>query len=139
MWNEYSENHQGFCVGFDTKKLFKSLGGGGLVVYDDDLPDILPFDSHEVEHFKQVYTKKEKWAFEEEYRTYKFYLQTATVDDRRIKIPKECYNEIIFGARQQESHRQEIISICKEQELEVEYYVETTNENIVSIDRMPSR
>lgn len=139
MWDEYSENQQGFCVGFDTKKMFKILSGGGLVVYDDNLPDILPFDSHEIEHFKQVYSKKEKWSFEEEYRTYKFYQHPATVEQRRIKIPKDCYRSIIFGASQQEVQRQEIISTCKEQELQVEYYVATTNENIISIFKMPSR
>lgn len=139
MWDKYSDKHQGFCVGFDTKIMFKNLGGGGEVAYYDTLPDILPFDSHEVEHFKQVFSKETKWTFEEEYRTHKFYPKSATIDDRRIKLPKDCYKEIIFGAKQPDIHRQEIISICNDQGLEVEFYIETINDNNeITIDKMSS-
>ena len=55
MWEEYSENHKGFCIGFNAKRLFKKIGGGGEVVYYDKLPTILPFDDFNTEHFKQVH------------------------------------------------------------------------------------
>ena len=139
MWDKYSDNHQGFCVGFHTKKMFKHLGGGGKVCYYDKLPDILPFDSHEVEHFKQVFSKENKWYFEEEYRTHRFYPNPATIEDRRIKLSKDCYKEIIFGAKQSDVHRQEIISICKAQGLKVEFYIEKIyDNNEITIDKMPS-
>jgi hypothetical protein len=139
MWDKYSDKHQGFCVGFDTKKMFKNLGGGGEVIYYDKLPDILPFDSYEEEHFKQVFSKETKWAFEEEYRTHRFYPQLATVADRRIKLPKDCYKEIIFGANQSEVHKQEIISICQAQELIVEFFMETIHSNNeITIEKIQS-
>lgn len=139
MWDKYSDKHQGFCVGFHTKKMFKNLGGGGEVAYYDKLPDILPFDSYEIEHFKQVFLKEKKWAFEEEYRTHRFYPKPATIEDRRIKLPKDCYKEIIFGAKQPDDQRQEIISICQDQELTVEFYIEKINvKNEITIYKMPS-
>jgi hypothetical protein len=139
MWDKYSDKHQGFCVGFDTKKMFKNLSGGGEVTYYDKLPDILPSDSYEEEHFKQVFSKETKWNFEEEYRTHKFYQKAATIADRRIKIPKDCYKEIIFGANLPDAHRQEIISICKEQSLAIEFHFETINDNNeITIDKIPS-
>ena len=138
MWEKYSDNHQGFCVGFDAKKMFKELGGGGEVLYYEALPDILPFDSHAEEHQKQVFSKEKKWTFEAEYRTHKFYEQAATLADRRIALPKECYTEVIFGAKQPEEHQHEIISVCKEQGLEVTFYIETINGEEITIEKMHS-
>jgi hypothetical protein len=139
MWEEYSENHKGFCVGFDTKIMFKYLGGGGEVVYYDELPIINAFDSFEVEHFKQVFSKEKKWSYEEEYRTHKFYKKPATLDDRRITLPKECFREIIFGANQPENQREEIIQICSEQELNVKFFVESKNNGEIKTIEIPSR
>lgn len=31
MWYKYANNHQGICIGFDTKQLFNCIGGGGEV------------------------------------------------------------------------------------------------------------
>ncbi|MBC7384265.1 MAG: DUF2971 domain-containing protein [Bacteroidia bacterium] len=129
MWDKYSDNHQGYCIGFDTKKMFKYLGGGGEVVYYEELPDILPSDSFDEEHFKQVFSKELKWSFEEEYRTHKFYNTPASDEDRKIRIPKDCFKVIIFGARLQDIHKQEIFSLCKKGGFEVEFYNEVINEN----------
>lgn len=139
MWEAYSENHKGFCVGFDTKFMFKYLGGGGEVVYYDDLPIINAFDSFDIENFKQVFSKEMKWSYEEEYRTHKFYKSPASIDDRRIKLPKECYSKIIFGASQPENQREEIIEVCKEQKLNVEFYIESLNKGVLNIIEMPKR
>ena len=129
MWEKYSNNHTGFCVGFDTSKMFKKLGGGGPVNYYNVLPTIYYNDSTEDEYSKQIFSKEIKWDFEEEYRTHKVYPQEATIEDRKIKIPKDCYKEIIFGARQSEIDRQSIISICKREYLNVEFFTQTFNEN----------
>ena len=134
MWDKYSDKHQGFCVGFDTKKMGKNFGGCGDVAYYDKLPDILPSDSPEEDHFKQVFSKESKWSFEEEYRTHKFYQKPAKIEDRRIKLPKDCYKEIIFGESISEQHKQEIISICNDQNIVVEYYYEVINGNNITID-----
>lgn len=133
MWEEYSNNHKGFCVGFNTKLMFKHLGGGGEVIYYDELPIINAFDSFDIEHFKQVFSKEMKWSYEEEYRTHKFYKSPADNDDRRIKLPKECYSETIFGAFQPKIQREEIIDVCIEQNLNVQFYTESINNGVVDL------
>jgi len=138
MWDKYSDSHKGFCVGFDTKKMFENFGGGGEVIYYDNLPDILHSDSFEIEHSKQVFSKEKKWSFEEEYRTHKFYPNVTTDADRKIKLPRNCFKEIIFGANITDKDRNEIISVCKTQGLDVEFYIENINKNNeITIEKMP--
>ena len=140
MWGKYSASHNGFCVGFDSKKMFKYLGGGGNVVYCEDLPIITPFDDFLEELHKQVYCKEKKWAFEEEYRTHRFYPKPVTIDDRKIKLPKDCYKEIIFGAYMPQNHIDEIIFICEQQEFKIDFFKGLINENNeIIIEKMPSR
>ena len=38
MWNEYSENFNGYCIDFDSRIIFKYFGGGGKVHYPLTLP-----------------------------------------------------------------------------------------------------
>ncbi len=136
MWYKYSENHKGFCVGFDTKKLFDKLGGGGLVSYHSTLPDILPFDSRKVEACKQIYCKEDRWAYEQEYRTQKFYPLEATTADRRIIVPKDSYKEIIFGAKIPVLHLKEIMQLCKQEGLNVSFFRETLSGKEIKIDKI---
>ena len=121
MWIEYSEDHHGFCVGFKPKIMFEFLGGGGKVEYYDRLPIIYPNDSFEKEHFKQIFCKEKKWKYEEEYRTHMYYKEVASNEDRKIKIPKECYSEVIFGLNSTDETMDEIIEICLIQELNVDF------------------
>jgi hypothetical protein len=121
MWNKYSDNGTGFCVGFDTLELFNHLGGGGLVNYCKKLPDIYHDDELEVEHFKQVFSKEMKWKFEEEYRTHKFYRNPAKLDDRRIEIPPTVFKEVIFGWNISKEYKAEIMQACSFQNLDVKF------------------
>ncbi|WP_200979842.1 DUF2971 domain-containing protein [Echinicola sp. 20G] len=123
MWNKYSGNGSGFCAGFDPKILFNHLGGGGPVQYYDKLPDILHNDKFEVERFKQVFSKERKWEFEQEYRTHKFYPAPATIDDRQIEIPTEAYKEVIFGWNTDEETKGQIMGVCENQNLQVEFKI----------------
>lgn len=127
MWKKYANSHNGFCVGFDSKILFNYVGSGGKVIYYDQLPDILSTDSREVEYIKQTYSKEEKWSFEEEYRTQKFFQYPATEKDRCIKLPKECIKEIIFGHSLSVEDREKITSIFKENNMSIEYFEEIIN------------
>jgi hypothetical protein len=124
MWKKYADQNKGFCVGLDSKKLFHPdhVGGGGVVTYCDELPDIMPLDSMEEEHIKQVLFKEREWDFEEEYRTYKFWQNPASEKDRTRILPKECFKEIIFGEQMNENHRNEIIQLCTKQNLVVDFY-----------------
>ena len=140
MWEKYSDSHKGFCIGFDSKKMFKYLGGGGEVAYYENLPIIYPFDSFEEEYFKQVFSKEKKWAFEEEYRTLKTYQkELVSIEDRKIQLPKECYKEIIFGAFMSDNLIDEIIYICKQQGFNIDFHKEIINKkNEITLEKMPS-
>lgn len=99
MWNEYADNSKGFCVGYNTIEIFKYLGGGGDVVYVDELPIIMPapiMTEDEILH-KTVFYKERIWDYEEEYRTTKFFTNDASIDDRRITLPMEVFNCVILG------------------------------------------
>jgi hypothetical protein len=135
MWNKYSEAHKGFCVGFHAMTMFTHLGGGGEVNYIDALPDILPSDEAHAEHWKQVFFKEKKWTFEEEYRTHKFWRDPASTADRTIKLAKDCYKEIIFGADMSEDHQNEVINVCKQQGLNVAFFKARRGKNdVVTIE-----
>ena len=113
MWQEYAENSTGICIGYNAKILFKHLGGGGEVVYVDDLPIIKPspiMDEMEAFH-KTVYFKERKWDYEQEYRTIKFFPNPATISDRQIKIPREAFNCIILG--ENINNEDEIVELIK--------------------------
>jgi hypothetical protein len=129
MWEKYSEAHKGFCVGFHSKIMFSHLGGGADVNYVDLLPEILPSDDYHVEHWKQVFFKENKWKFEEEYRTHKFWPSPATSKDRTIVLTKNCYKEIIFGADMLAYHKNEIINICRQHDLNVHFFKAQRGEN----------
>lgn len=42
MWSHYANSHKGFCVGYDSSKLFAYLGGGGNINYQETYPIISP-------------------------------------------------------------------------------------------------
>lgn len=111
MWTSYSDDHQGFCIGFNTKMLFEYLGGGGVVNYYDTLPIILPapLHSYEQQHILQVFSKLRQWEYEQEYRTHKFYPTGATPNQRLISVPPQAFKEIIFGNRMPDAIKEQIL------------------------------
>ena len=122
MWEKYSENHSGFCVGFKPKEMFLNFTGGGEVSYHENLPDIFHNDSFEMEYAKQIYSKEKQWEFEKEYRTHKFSQDPMSVGDRSVKLPKSCFARVIFGAKIPVQYREEIIKVCLAQDLKVEFF-----------------
>lgn len=97
MWNKYGNNLTGFCIGYDTKLLFNFVGGGGEVIYTEELPIISPYDHFLVQTHKQIFHKLRKWDFEEEYRTHKHWKEAKSIKERNIIIDIQCIKEIIFG------------------------------------------
>lgn len=110
MWNKYADKGKGFCIGYNSRILFKYLGGGAKVEYVDELPTILPdpIMSREEIRWKQVYFKEKKWDFEKEYRTQKFWENPATISDRQIILPKEAFNCVILGNNMRSHEKSEI-------------------------------
>ena len=115
MWKKYANENKGFCVGFDTNILFQYVGGGGHVYYEDMLP-VIDFvkDDYVEQYLKNTFFKEQKWAFEQEYRLHKRWQQTATIEQRSLKLPKECIVVIILGKYMTENNKEEIKGIAKE-------------------------
>lgn len=116
MWKKYANNSQGFCVGYNSRIMFEKLGGGGAVSYVDELPVLLPepfMDWHTIK-YGQVFTKERKWDFEKEYRTQNFWPHIATIENRRVELPKEAFNNVILGKNMNDKVRNEITLAIKE-------------------------
>ncbi|WP_185287877.1 DUF2971 domain-containing protein [Chryseobacterium lactis] len=113
LWEKYADHGKGICIGYNSRIMFQKFGGGGEVIYVDELPLIMPdpiMDDIEGFH-KTVFFKERKWDFEEEYRSTKFFTKDATIKDRRIQLPKNAFNCIILG--QNIENRDEIIRLVK--------------------------
>ena len=110
MWENYSNNHSGICVGFKSLPLFRDrqhFGAGGKVQYYPELPVLIPYkEDSMIESQRQIYSKLDKWEFEDEYRLSKF-----NIKNRVVKIPVDAYVEVIIGSSINKNHRKDIIRI----------------------------
>jgi hypothetical protein len=132
MWSHYANSHRGFCIGFDSFKLFDFLGGGGSVRYEKQFPIISPVEERGVQHLLQVLTKSFHWAYEVEYR-----LTTFAIPNTAIEIPKECITEIIFGSRISEASREDMCKVLKENLPHVKCYTATPKKSEFSLEILP--
>ncbi|MEB8345084.1 DUF2971 domain-containing protein [Flavobacteriaceae bacterium KMM 6898] len=110
MWKKYAAENKGFCIGYDTRIIFKYLGGGGPVSYTNEIPIIMPepFMKFEEAMRNRVYYKLKKWEFEDEYRTKKFWPHPASINERQIQLPIEAFKRVILGDEISLKHKLEI-------------------------------
>lgn len=137
MWEKYSNEHKGFCVGFDPNIMFKFFGGGGQVLYDDELPEIHPMPKHSFveQNHLQVFSKEEKWKFEQEYRVFKFNKEPFKKRERVIKIPVEAFKEVIFGSNMSNSDKEEILGVIRNHLSHIEIKEAIINEGKIVIKK----
>lgn len=114
MWRKYGNDHKGICIGFDTRKLLSVAGGGGPVCYYRVLPVIDFFnDDFRTKHIKNIMSKEDKWAFEEEYRLHKMWKHNVHLSDRNISLPKDCIVKVILGSHMSDISRNEVVSVVQ--------------------------
>ena len=117
MWEQYGDNHKGFCIGFDTKKLCDSglFGGGGSVVYYDTLP-LLSIDEPVCDRVKKsIFTKlREPYEMENEYRFIKSWSHEVTDNERTKVAPIDSVVCIIIGQDMKDIDKNEIKEIQAE-------------------------
>lgn len=113
MWKKYGANNKGFCIAYDSKKLFNFLGSGCKVTYTDILPIINAFENFLVQFFKQIYFKTTFWTFEEEYRLSKRWDRPVTIEERNIIISNECILEVLLGYNMPYNNIIEITELIK--------------------------
>lgn len=109
MWSHYANSHKGFCIGFDSLKLFEHLDGGDSVSYPSVFPIISPIEDRDKQYKDQIMTKSIHWGYEAEYR-----LTTFQKTNQNIEIPKEAIIEVVFGARMSLEHKNEIKALLTE-------------------------
>jgi hypothetical protein len=109
MWTYYSDNHSGFCIGFDPEKLLKYIPGyrAMKVIYQRDYPKIQPlitYDSSKpskefIENcFKSSHTKAIGWKYEKEYRIFSNKFPIGyTKEERLIQIDDQCIKSLFVG------------------------------------------
>lgn len=108
MWSHYSNSHTGFCVEFDTRKLFESLKGEfQMVRYSDEIPILSINDTLENKLLDiLIYTKSKIWEYEDEYR-----LTLINGPNKTLKFDPHALTAIYFGCKTQFEDMYEIIDI----------------------------
>jgi len=129
MWGHYSAAHTGLCVGFYERELHNSghFGKGGFIHYDARFPQIHPNEDYTPERgFIETFTKAKDWAYEEEYRFFKFL--KSSHESRSIFLHKTCYAEIILG-----------LHFPKQSVAEIEEHASKLNVPLYVIVKVPGR
>lgn len=121
LWSHYANNHQGFCVGFKEEKL-RHFGGfvrTGVVMYEKDFPEI-KYKKEESRQEKlhriviQTTTKSEEWAYEEEYRLIKVFVEQPLSFERCVQIPNDIFFDVTLGINISVENKEEIIEVCRQ-------------------------
>ena len=114
MWEKYGDNYQGYCVGFDASVLAKYCSGGGDVQYVKGIPSIdFMNDSDCVKIEKQLLSKSQIWAFEDEYRFLKIGKNVLTNQERIVLLPQESIREVYLGKNMSKNDRIEVMEIVQ--------------------------
>lgn len=108
MWGHYANSHQGFCIGFDTQELLKTndVDFIGKVEYYPEFPVIIPKLDLEELYVMQIFSKWDKWSYEDEYR-----LTKNQIKNRKIKLSKKTFKEIILGYQMPNNERDKMIKV----------------------------
>jgi hypothetical protein len=78
------------------------------VIYEKEMPIILPTDVADEIILKQLYVKSDVWEYEDEYRVTKVHGADTIVEFKPSDVA-----EIIIGASMKESNIKSILNICK--------------------------
>ncbi len=136
LWEVFSGDHEGFCVGFNSDILYRdqeNFGSAKKVTYYNpaDFLDeegnpiiILPFyrtyEERRNAYIKNVCSLRNDWKDEDEVRITKLYLKPNEQDDdviklpvinRQVIVPKEAYTEVVLGLKMPKEHKNEIAEI----------------------------
>jgi hypothetical protein len=119
MWSHYANNHKGFSVGFDERKM-KASGIFGLcesVTYTENMPNYYVDESRTTKIRAELY-KSIEWEYEREYRAISLFFDERNRNPKRTVNFKDSYvKEIIFGLLMPEEHKAEITEIAKQKNI----------------------
>lgn len=125
MWSHYSDNHKGYCIGFDETRMRISglFGKGGEVTYTADYPNISPFETDYNAQVIRTFIKSDLWKYENEYRFMNIYFDNGGASDdspkRIVEFPDNFIKEILLGVSMSEKDKETLISIGREKKIPV--------------------
>ncbi len=123
MWSHYSENHTGFCVGFNKKKLIElNHFECGPVNYCCEYPLINPLEYKKSlkESIKESFTKSIDWKYEQEFRLSKiWHPEIPTKAERLYQFKNNIIDEVIIGLNISRNNEKEIREICGQKKIPV--------------------
>ncbi|MCZ8198688.1 MAG: DUF2971 domain-containing protein [Flavobacterium sp.] len=119
MWSHYADNHKGYCVGFDEKRLRYSQFFGKVkrVEYSIDYPELNPLNKRKNSYELKYFYKSLDWEYEEEIRVMNIY--NTEKPNRIIELENKHIKEVILGLKTSENDKKEIISIAKDKNIDV--------------------
>lgn len=127
LWSHYANNHTGFAIGFDKKKLFEDTQAHfAHMQYQEELPKLDLFEDTETHFSKVIGTKSKMWEYEEEYR-----LTKIGKAGKITTLQKETIVEVILGCKMLHPQKMEVIEFlgreyphvrCSEMQLSKTHY-----------------
>ncbi|GAB3256187.1 DUF2971 domain-containing protein [Larkinella harenae] len=137
MWQGYANNNTGFCVGISLNDAFKTFHSNKIyfnpITYvKESFPKLQwvavtndTFDQVLFNNVRNNFTKYDKWRYEDEFRIVRMFdkdfPQEVTIAERVFRLPKSCFKEIVFGAEMDKNEIDEIVQVCKNEQLYVKY------------------
>ena len=120
MWAHYSDNHKGFCIGFDTNKILEiqkllvkknELLQLLKIPYSDTIPSINFYESMSSDQwvndlYKMLYTKSSHWSYEQEYR-----LSYWNHPNMSLDISFNVISEVILGCKISKNNKKKILLV----------------------------
>ena len=105
MWEQYADNHNGVCIGFNILEDLDFFATSHNVKYVDELPILNSFDPDDTMLIDLMTTKRKQFAYEEEVRVWK--------SPNRIfySFKKSCLKNIAFGYKVPDDKIEHIIHI----------------------------
>ena len=109
MWTYYSQNHTGFCIGFDLNRLLDFIPKfrSAKVMYSKEYPKIDPLITYNPNNisgdfiencFKSSHSKAIGWKYEKEYRIFSnIFPEKYNNKKRLIQLDSKCFKSLYVG------------------------------------------
>jgi hypothetical protein len=133
MWSHYSNSHQGFCIGFDSKIIFEATQCTlGPIRYENEFPTMPLFNYGPQDLLRLVMTKSKHWEYECEARMIKM-----LSPNKSFEVPNEAFKEIIFGCKINAKTKEELINLCRSKFNQIKFFDAKLNDSNFKLDIIP--
>lgn len=122
MWTHYADNHKGYCIGFDEKRLrYSQLFEKMMrVQYSKEYPELDPLNKNKNTYDLKYFYKSLEWDYEEEIRLMNLFFDNETPEPNRIVTLENKYiKEVVLGLNISEKDKREITNIAKDKNIDV--------------------